>query len=348
MKIFFSIVLLSTLVFYACETDFDPYIPSKPTPVVYGIINPDDSLYQIRLTKSFVGPGSAYQYAQITDSLYFQNAQVYLDTYLESDTGNNALLESVELEFAQIEPRNEGIFASQPNLIYQTDYQHINLRPGQFSTLGLPYQVILQMRAIIPGYPDTVITQTHLKTPPRIVKPKSHFQKIYFFGEIPFQVSWTHTSKDNYFELQVIFHYKEILEDEQREAVVDWVLSGIEYNENSIPGGEHNFYAYYMRPDVFYSHIRAAISNSPQVKARLVRFIDFVILTSDGTIKNYNRIGELADDYHGASYSNINNGLGIFTSYNTKGVYSLRLGQRELDSLAFGAYTKHLNFKNWE
>ena len=33
---------------------------------------------------------------------------------------------------------------------------------------------------------------------------------------------------------------------------------------------------------------------------------------------------------------------------NTKGVYNQRLGQRELDSLALGSYTRHLNFSRWE
>ncbi|MCK5821349.1 MAG: DUF4249 family protein [Bacteroidales bacterium] len=339
-------LLVATLC--ACETDFDPYIPSKPTPVVYGVINPDDSLYQIRLTKSFVGPGSAYDYAQISDSLFFQNAKVYLDTYLDTNPGNDTLLESVELELLEIEPRQEGIFIRQPNLIYQTNFHELNIRPEQYHNQGLAYDIVLQMRAIIPGYADTVTAKTRLKKPPRIVNPKAHYQKVYFFGEIPFQVEWTHTSKDNYFELQVVFHYKEILEDEQREAAVEWVLTGIEYNESSIPGGVNNFYNYYLRPDIFYSHIRATIPVDHEVKARLVRNIDFVILTSDGTIKHYNEIGELADDYHGATYSNLNHGLGIFTSYNTVGVYGLRLGQRELDSLAFGTYTKHLNFKNWE
>lgn len=65
-------------------------------------------------------------------------------------------------------------------------------------------------------------------------------------------------------------------------------------------------------------------------------------------MNEYNRIGEMADDYHGASYSNIENGFGLFTAYNSIGVHDLHFGQRELDSLAFGKYTKHLRFKNWE
>jgi hypothetical protein len=84
------------------------------------------------------------------------------------------------------------------------------------------------------------------------------------------------------------------------------------------------------------------------VKGRVIRNVDFVILTSDYSIHDYNHISEISDDYRGASFSNIENGFGLFTTFNTIGVTKLRLGQRELDSLAFGKYTKHLNFKNWE
>ncbi|MBT3747651.1 MAG: DUF4249 family protein [Bacteroidetes bacterium] len=340
-----SLLLLSGVcIFQACETDFDPYIPSNPTPVVYGIINPDDSLYQIRLTKSFVGPGSAYDYAQIQDSIYYPEARVYLETYLH----NNTLLESVELELVEIEQREAGIFASLPNYVYQTDVSQISLRPEHFIDKGIPYNAYLHLRAIIPGFRDTLFAETRLKQAPKIINPRANFQKVYFYSEVPFQMEWTHTLQDNYFEIQVILEYREILEDGEREAVVDWVLKGIEYNEESIPGGRNNFYIYYFRAEHFYSQLRAAIKVDPEVKGRVVRNVDFVILTSDQTVNNYISIGEIADDYRGSSYSNVTNGHGIFTAFNTSGVYDLHLGYRELDSLAFGRYTKHLNFKNWE
>lgn len=351
MKTTFSIpgmliLLFTSLIFLAsCETEFDTYIESKATPVVYGVINPDDSLYQIRLSRSFVGPGNAYNYAQNVDSIYYPEAEVYLETY----RWGKQLLQSVRLDKVQIEDREDGIFAESPNYVYQTDFHNISLRPQQFEEMGIPYENNeLVLRAIIPGYQDTIIARTELKAPPNVFNPRSNFQRVYFYGEIPFQMEWTHKSHNNYFEVKVIMHYREVLEDGEREATADWVLTGIEYNENSIPGGTNNFYAYYMRPETFYSQVRASIPNDSLVLGRTIRNVDFIILTSDGTIREYNRIGEMADDYHGASYSNITNGIGIFTNFSTVGVYNLRLGQRELDSLAFGIYTKHLKFKNWE
>jgi len=122
----------------------------------------------------------------------------------------------------------------------------------------------------------------------------------------------------------------------------------VQLNEHSFPGGTRTVYSYHFRPENFYSQVRAAIPLSPEVKGRVIRNIDFIILTSDGAIKDYKDIDQIADDYHGTSYTNIINGLGLFSSFNTKGVYNQRLGQRELDSLALGSYTKHLRFNRWE
>ncbi len=340
-----ALLCFFALSFASCEPEFAPYIVSQATPIVYGIVNPLDSLYQVRLTKSFVGPASAYTYAQLPDSIYFPEAQVFLETY----KNGSFLLQSTKLEKVQIHNREDGIFLNSPNYVYQTDFQKLSIRPEQFLDLGIPYKnTELVLRVIIPGISDTLVARSVLKTPPKIINPRANYKRVYFYGELPFQMEWTHTEKENYFELQVVVHYREILENKEREAVVDWVLSGIEYTESSVPGGTNSFYGYYMRPETFYSHLRAAIQVDSEVKGRLIKNVDFVILTSDETVHEYIRIGELADDYHGASYSNVSHGSGIFTNFNTTGVYGLRIGQRELDSLAYGRYTKHLNFKNWE
>lgn len=338
------ILLLISVLSFSCTTDFEPHIFTGSTPVVYGVINPQDSLYQVQLTKSFIGPGNAYEYAQITDSLYYKNARVYL----ESRNFKGKTIEEVELLQVEIANGDEGVFANIPNIIYQTDCNSISLRQSVLAEKGIPYEIDLFLRVEIPGYPEFIESYSRLKLPPKILNPKGTFQKVYFFGEEPFRMEWSHSTPETYFEIQVILHYKEVLEDSEREATADWNLTGIELNEMNFPGGSRTIYSYYFRPEVFYSQIRAAIAVNPEVKGRAIRHVDFVILTSDGAIKEYNEVGRISDDYNGATFTNIQNGLGLFASYNTFGVYGLRLGQRELDSLAKGSYTKHLRFNRWE
>ncbi len=338
---FFSLIL--SILVLSCSSEFEPHIFAKPNPVVYGVINPQDSLYQIRLSKSFIGPGDAYDYAKIPDSIYYDNARVFL----ESRNFSGKVIDNVELFPFEIEARNSGIFAQTPNIVYQTDFKSIRLRPEILAQDGIAFEVDLFLLVQLPGQEELIESNTRLKSEPGIINPKGNFRKVYFFGEVPFFMEWVHTDPDTYFEIKVVMRYREILEYEERDAEAHWILTGIQLNEHSFPGGSRTIYTYHFRPENFYSQVRAAIPVDPEVRGRAIRSVDFIILTSDGAIKNYNEIDMIADDYRGASYTNIINGLGLFSSYNTKGVYDQLLGQRELDSLADGTYTHHLNFSRW-
>lgn len=336
-------VILCCSILASCSTEFEPHLPSDSTPVVYGLINPDDSLYQVRLTRSYIGPGNAYDYAKISDSIYYNDARVFFETRRPS----GITIERVELFPVEVNKRQDGIFATEPNIVYQTDFNSIDLRAHISGNIDNNPDVSLFIEVNIPGNDSLVGSVSKLKEKPRIINPTSNFQKVYLYGEWPFYMEWTHTNPDTYFEIRVVMRYREILEEEEREAEVDWVLKGITVNENTFPGGTRTIYTYYFRPDNFYSQIRAAIPLDPEVKGRALISMDFIILTSDGSVKEYHQISNIADDYNGASYSNIINGLGLFATYNTIGVYDQKLGQRELDSLANGRYTRHLNFNPW-
>lgn len=325
------------------RNDFNPNIAGEPTPVVYSIIHPQDSLYSVRLTKTFIGAGSAYDMASISDSLYYKGAKVYLETR----TPNGKLVERVELVETVIDDRLPGIFAETPNIIYQTDASVFHIRPDYFTSQGKEYNLTLNLIAEIPGNTDPVIASTRLRTLPRITKPQFSFMKVYFYSEEPFGMEWMDSNDDSEFEILVRLKYRDYLYDGQVDQVASWVLTGVNINETSFPGGERKVYSYYFRPENFYAKLAASIEDDPEVEARVAQNIDFVILSTNREMQFYRDIYEISDDYHGSGYSNIQNGLGLFTTYSSAGIFNLLLGQTELDSLAKGRYTKHLRFKNW-
>ena len=327
----------------SCETDFNPNVTSATTPLVYGVINPQDSIYYIRLTKTFVGEGNALDFAKIPDSLYYKSARVFLET---RDL-NGKLFERVQLEEQIIDDRLPGIFATSPNRIYQTDASKIHLRPEYFIAKGQSYDLNLHLEAIIPGYPDTILSVTRLRTAPKLSEPRSTFVKVYLYNENPFWMQWSDTNAESLFQILIRMHYTDFLYDDEREMVAEWVLTGIVTNVTSFPGGTRKVYSYYFRPENFYSQIRSAIKEDPEVEARVCRKLDFIVLSSNRELEYYRNVYQISDDYHGAGYTNIENGYGLFTTFSSTGVYGMALGQVELDSLAYGKYTKLLKFKNY-
>jgi len=337
-RISFFLIMISS-----CEAGFNPNITSNPTPLVYGIISPQDSLYYIRLTKTFIGEGNALDFARIPDSIYYRNALIFLETR----NLKGKLIERVQMEECIIEDRLQGIFSTSPNRIFRTDASRIHLRPEFFSVAGLSYDLNLHLEAVIPGYPDTIRSVTRLRSVPRLTEPRSTFGKVYFYNDNPFWMQWSDTNGESMFQILVRMHYTDFLYDEKREMVAEWVLTGIETNLTSFPGGERKIYSYYFRPENFFSQIRSVIKADPEVEARVCGKLDFAVLSSNRELEYYRNVYEISDDYHEAGYTNIVNGYGLFTTYSSTGIYGMTLGQIELDSLANGKYTRGLKFKNY-
>jgi hypothetical protein len=340
---YFCLIIFILILTTSCESGFNPNLTTAPTPLVYGIISPQDSLYSIRLTKTFIGEGNALDYAKIPDSIYYKGAKVFLETRDLS----GITVERVELQERTIEDRLSGIFATTPNLVFQTDASKIHLRPEYFTTSGRSYDLNLFIEAIIPGYQDTVRSVTRLRSVPRLTEPRSTIMKVYLYNDYPFKMEWMDTNEENYFQILIRMHYTDILYDDKREMIAEWVLTGIDANETSFPGGTRKVYTYYFLPENFYSKIRSVIKADPEVEARVCNKIDFAILSSNREMEYYRNVYEISDDYHGAGYTNIENGYGLFTTYSSTGIYGMTLGERELDSLAHGKYTKGLKFVNF-
>jgi len=327
----------------SCETEFNPNITSETTPLVYGIIAPGDSLYYIRLTKTFIGAGNALDYARVPDSIYYPGAKVFLETRtLQGD-----LIQQVQLEDYVIEDREPGIFATSPNHIFRTDASAIQLRQEYFTRAGRSYDVNLHVKAVIPGYRDTVHSATRLRLAPKLTIPRSTFVKVYFYGEYPFWMEWIDSNKESMFQILVRVHYKDFLYDSERDMVTEWVLTGIQVNMTSFPDGIQKVYSYYFRPEHFFNYMQSAIKNDPEVLARVCGKLDFVVLSCNKELEDYRNVYALSDDYHGAGFTNVENGYGLFTTYSTVGIYGMTMGPQELDSLASGQFTRKLKFKNY-
>ena len=328
----------------SCTTEFDAYVESDPIPVLYGMINPSDSIHTVRLSRSFVGPGNALDYAKRADIIFYEGAEVWMETR----TQHGKLIQKADLTEQVVHDRDEGVFVSRPNLVYQARSDQIRLRPEEFAQEGIDYNAYLYIFARIPGEEYPIYSFALLQPPPRITKPQFTFNKVYFYGDVPFGLEWVHSVPNNTFEIIVRLNYLEVREEEEVRTSAEWVLRGITYNEASSPTGVRLYYAYYFRPETFYSQVRANIKPNPEVLARVLKTIDFYVNSTDKSFRFYQEVNNISDDYHEAGYTNVVNGIGFFSTFTTISLEGLHLGYRELDSLANGMYTKHLHFAPWD
>ncbi len=113
--------LAAITVFNSCSNDFDLVDNWKDIPIVYGLLNANDTAQYIRVEKAFLDEEtSALLIAQEPDSLYYDNILVELQ-----EINSNGAVEftfPLTLVDANLEgyQKPEGVFADTPNYIYKT------------------------------------------------------------------------------------------------------------------------------------------------------------------------------------------------------------------------------------
>jgi len=124
-KLFFSFLLLIAFGFSSCETDIDLNAEYKDIPVVYGLINPSDTNHYIKITKAFIGDANAYDLAANADNFNYQDGEltvevteynfdgIFIKTYLLTRTVNEI-------------PKDPGIFDNSSNVLYKFVEPNIN------------------------------------------------------------------------------------------------------------------------------------------------------------------------------------------------------------------------------
>src|SRR5688572_27152203 len=134
MKWIFGLLTLSVIL-YSCDNELVVTDEWKDIPVVWGLLNASDTAHYIRVEKAFLDPTtSAFDIAQIPDSLYYDNASVSLRRI---SSGQVFPLQRVNGDLEGY-PREEGIFAETPNYLYKIKANSINLMPGEL------YEFILE------------------------------------------------------------------------------------------------------------------------------------------------------------------------------------------------------------
>ena len=84
LQIVFGLTMSAWLL-TGCNNEVDLLAPHQDIPVVYCILNQNDSVHYVRLEHSFAGAANAYEMAKEFDSIYYPEANVWLEEYKERE-----------------------------------------------------------------------------------------------------------------------------------------------------------------------------------------------------------------------------------------------------------------------
>jgi hypothetical protein len=227
-------------------------------------------------------------------------------------------------------PRNDGVFASSPNILYKVRAEDANLTPGQ------RYRLEVTRSDQLP----VVTAETTIVSRPTINRPQAG-DRLRFQNNNFYRVLWSESSGAGFYDVILYFHYNEYhfsnpAEIESKVAV--WKVSGVVTgNELEIPGIE------------FYEFVAATLPVDSELR-RIFTGIDIQVRAGGAELYEFQRVqlanaGITSAGGDIPQYTNLSEGVGIFSSSNRHIREDLDLHDESLDSLISGSLTKHLNFQ---
>jgi hypothetical protein len=291
LPIFFFAVFLQS-----CSTDFETLAPYKEVMVVYGFVNPNDSIQFVRVSKAYLGEGNALIMAQQSDSINYADV---LDVKMER-TLNGSLINSYPLVRVDTIQRVPGTFNQ--NEVFYADTNQVMVDGSKYKiylynkSTGLSVSGITSVIAD-PGIDNPTASAINFSPPTGSNKIK------YFAG-----------SKAYMLETVYRFHYAEFdtVTGITVQKSFDW-----SFGKKLAPPSSTSAIQYTYQYSEFYN----ILAQNVPVDINKYRSFSSMELIITSITEEFNTYIGLTDPATGVVqdrplYTNIENGIGIFTSRN--------------------------------
>lgn len=294
-------MLLGGLYLSACEEN--PAIQTDgfaTQPVIYGIIDSNDTVHYIRIGRVFSGMNPPYETSQNKDSIYFDSIDLHV-SIREIATGR---MIDLPVQPWIIADKNEGYFSSDDYLVYRFEKDLLKdvFVPGcPWILLG---QYLLYSDMVVslnvPGLP-VARCETSLVSPPIIWSPDRAQQYIFVYPDNPMRVQW---SGDVWNEIDVKFDiYEQYADTTVTRTFTLQKTSEVHYNGK------------YYEIRVPYELIVQILDQNLEVRSDIIRryFGPFRIdlLTGNQSFYTYMEFKDGQNDFNFNPYDNVENGIGL-------------------------------------
>ncbi len=337
LLLFCSILVLC--IASACETDFDVAGEWKESIVVYGLLDAGKSAQYIRLNKAFLGENiNAYEVAQIADSAALTEPvtailEEYSDANYSNLTGSFPLTKVNAMDEGIV--KEDGTFYTTPYYLYKTTHA---LSSSKWYGLHVTTGKGTEIRAKTPVIGDFQVTRPSLDSP------------LNLSGDDVI-IRWRKSAAAYFYDADVIFHYAENRSDSPTPVLKSSKINLFKgYDASTVLSGE--LISYEMPSEDFFAALLRdfdpAAINDPQVITRDLNTIEIAIHAGSEELATFNSVFgaqlSVTASQNPLSYTNIENGLGLFASIYSKVVNELPITSASYPALSCSEEGKTLKF----
>ncbi|MGC6469804.1 MAG: hypothetical protein ACON4E_00870 [Flavobacteriales bacterium] len=332
----------------ACETDFDVNAPWKETAVVYGLLDQTLDTQRVVVYKAFLGQESAYTMSQNIDSIYYDENEIEVKLYgIDKDDDT---IQSIPLQYHITNNR----FHSGFDTIFAIDYS-VEYITTQELDQALTYH--LHVHNIQSGY--------EAKSSTTLIEPleinQGFTDELTFFKNNEYRrhrLMWSSSRNGKIYKpyLRFYFHEKNIKTGEVNRKYIDKAYPQM-YAPNASGGTDMEIY---ITGESFYYFVNNSIQEDPLVQRinakelqdgfpeydYWIGGVDFLFVVGGEDISQFIEVNNLPSALFQdpPSFTNIENGRGVFSSRLHSIQTGKYLGISSLTELSNGDLTNQLNF----
>jgi len=321
LKSYFFLLIFITLC--SCETDFDITASYKDTMVVYGLLDPTQDIQSIRINKSYLGREDAETMGENYDSIQYPDSVLEVSIYIDEDTSNRFYFIA-----DTIEKNDDGSFATDNNVVYMlTDSEDL------FDDSSAVYNLVILNKE----NNEITTSSTNLITDFELIKsdisgPFRFYDPTPAPGNTNFpfkKIRWSSaiyngSYSDLTYQIDLQINY---LEDNKDTLSILWKQAPI--ISQQVKDGE-----IILEGQQFFNFLSNNISQDPN-KIRNFLSLDLIISIGSPELTKYININQPSSgiSQERLEYTNINNGIGIFSSRSTRILSFFNLDRCSLDHL---------------
>ena len=334
IKTFLAIITLGF--FASCDNTLNILDDYKETPIVYGLLNKNDTAHFIRIQKGFLGVGNALLMAQYPDSIYYDTASIDARIY---SIINGTKTDTIVLVPNFNKVKDEGLFTDEKHRLYQLYLQErnngiVNLKPYFKLKTDAKYQLEIKNKEtnmFTSAATDLVESISQLSLFPS--------SKINLASDYPFNVKIGSAKNGKVYGLIMRFKYKEFKPGATvgTDLYIDYPVDNLLSTNTN--GGQA--LTYLIDGPSFFGFLKERIPKNTAV-SRPITYLsaDFIFTVGTQDLYNYIQVNAPGNTVNYIpDYTNLSNGKGIFTSRWSSTVSNMKFNTPTLDSLQNGKYT---------
>ncbi len=313
-------IILLVLLFFACETDVDLIHEAEPVPVVYCLLDPGKEIQSIRLSKSYISQLGT----QPHDSLEMVTYQSQVHLAIEKIDDGQA---STHTEFYPVTiEKDPGLFPGNYHAIYQAE-------------LEVAYESFYRLIIYLPDEELLIYGFTQVMGDFFIVDPNyPQVRPLHLMPDHNPVFHWTPADQATIYQLGFQLNYYE--SDSSSSTLKSLLIPLKTLVKRDNPG---RFFTYDINSTQFYIAVGQLLEKN-EAMIRSFHSLDAMVIAGGEELAVHFQIEQEGDPFRIIDYTNIQNGIGVLSSISYRYVKGFDLTGQSIDSLAYGRYTRELNF----